>query len=119
MTTDTSTTLAKLTASFSTLEGKGFFTDIGSHWCITDAVDAVPEGCPYALVHQQDLEGLEEHGAIFIAYGATDELGGSLDDEALLQVGRQVQQCLVTHGLAAIWDGDISCRIRVGSEAKA
>ena len=114
MTTSTETTLARLEAAFANLEEHGFFADIGSHWCLTDAVDAVPDACPYALVHQQDLDGLEEHGVIWIAYGATDDIGYSLDNDALVHVGRQVQQALLTHGLPAHWSGDPGHRIQVG-----
>lgn len=113
MTTSTTATLLRLEAAFTSLEEQGFFTDIDTHWCLTDAVDAVPDACPYALVHQQDIQGLIEHGVIWIGYGATDEEGESLDDEDLLDVGRQVQQALITHGLAAYWDGNPGHRIRV------
>lgn len=114
MSTTTETTLDRLEAAFASLAEQGWFVDIGSWWCISDAVDAVPAGLAYALVHQQDLECLEEHGRIYVAFGATDELGGSLDDAALADVGRQLHCSLIGHGLPAHWTGRPEHRIRVG-----
>lgn len=112
MATTTANTLARLGMAFCSLEKQGWFTDIGNHWCLTDAVDAVPAGCCYCLVHAQDLECLEEANVIFIAYGSTDPHGGSLDDDALVDVGRQL-----LHHLERSWDAPAQRTDHTGSQS--
>ena len=100
------TLLARLQAAFSSLEACQYFTDMGSQRSLTDAVDAVPFDVAFALITQQDLAGLQSTGVLDIGFGASDENGERLAHQDLADVGRQVQQALILHGLPALWDGN-------------
>ncbi len=104
--TSVDTLLVRLQAAFTSLEACQYFTDVGSEHCLRDAVDAVPWDMPYALITQDDLEGLQSAGVLHVGYGASDENGEWLARQDLAEVGRQVQHALILHGLPALWDGD-------------
>jgi len=109
----------RLNCAFLALEkDHGFITDEGNHCC---------QGCTcaflsqkyeeegkaykaYAFYHEQDAEGLENNGKIYIAFGA---FSPEDDDERDEWAGEKIKEAIERTGLTVKWDGSSATRILV------
>ena len=106
--------LGRILASFSNLKRAGFFAGFNSI-TLSSALEEVPDGCPYAVLHSQDIGDLEAHGSCHIAFGGTTEDGGPVPYRQRVLTGEVLVAALEDQGLNVQWDGDPSQRVRVGA----
>ena len=67
--------MSRILASFSNLKRtNGFFTGFNSI-TLSSSLAEVPDGCPYEVLHSQDIGDLEAHGSCHIVFSATTEEG--------------------------------------------
>lgn len=112
----------RLDAAFGELEGRGIVARQNFSCCqscgsreIWEEVDeaerlgASVRGHTY--YHVQDTQGAAEGGGLYLAYGAVEE-------EGIVEIGREVAAVLNAHGLATEWDGSPEKRIRVPMDWK-
>ena len=106
--------LGRILASFSNLKRAGFFAGFNSI-TLSSALEEVPDGCPYAVLHSQDIGDLEAHGRCRIAFGSTTEDGGPVPYRQRVLVGEALVAALEDQGLNVEWDGDPAQRVCVGA----
>lgn len=109
----------RLDAAFTELEANGIVARQNFWCCGTCGLAAIggeieqaqAEGVRvrgYTFYHEQDTEAAVEGQGIFLCYGALEH-----EEPQALEIAREVQQTLESHGLATEWNGTLGQRIGV------
>ena len=107
--------MSRILASLSNLKCmNGFFAGINSI-TLSSALAQIPDGCPYAVLHSQDIGDLEAHGSCHIAFGATTEDGNPVPYRQRVITDEALVTALEDQGLTNDWDDDPAQRVRVGA----
>lgn len=107
----------RLDRAFNALEARGIVArqhfsccqNCGSTEIWAEIDDALADGSDvrgYTFYHAQDTEGAAEGAGVYLAYGAMEEDG-------IVDVGREIVDVLHAHGLRTDWDGTAAKRICV------
>lgn len=101
----------RIDALFEDLRNVGFATAEGRDCCggcTASRLEAETEpGTPRAWYHEQDSEGFETDGRLYVGYGLT----GSTDEDEIREVGRKISSRANKLGIPTVWNGDPAVRI--------